>query len=108
MAAVTVTEASLNNDTVQVQITYDDTTLLIESATLVNNDAAGHLNVTVLSLDEQTTLFGPFSAAFDTGETVQDLSGLNQFMQSVVHQGPHGSGTDIELPWILQVSWSSS
>lgn len=95
MATQTRVLGTANSGQVKVEIDYDDITLRIATARLVNDGAIGTLRTTLRDPLTNAILLGPLVKGFRSGTTSQNLLGLNLFILA-------GS-----LPFNLSLEWDS-
>lgn len=104
MATVVRPYASFNDGQVTLSFSFDDTSLLILSVTLVNNGPSGTLSFQAINPSNNQVIFSG-SRAFGTGTITQDVSAFNQHM---VNKAGHRGGVAPQLPFNLIVGWSST
>ena len=104
MATQTTQIAAFNDNAETLSVSYDTTSLLIETVTFVNTDTAGHLTVTITDPNTQQNVFGtPTTIAAKTGTRAVNVSGANLHMvQSTNIHGVLETG----LPYEVTCSWS--
>lgn len=109
MANVTNVFMTAADGAVQASYTYDDQSLLIGSAQLVNNSTRGTLTIDLRDPNTQAFLLGPLSRSFGTGTFNVNVSAKSWFMTPEQVTFKDGSThTLLVPPFLIDVAWSQA
>jgi hypothetical protein len=95
--------ASADAGNVSFEIDYDDATLLIQTARLINTGARGTVTITLTNPANGNVVFGPISRTVGDATLTQDVSNRNIHMVAVTdHHGNAGLATpfNVSLEWV--------